>query len=279
MTTTRLRRPSAPALAATVLVAIAIGGCGTDDTDTRAETAGLPSTRQDVEARQWVLDGSSSTPTIEDGEPVTIRFDEDAVGGSAPCNTYGGTLSIEYATVEITDLVTTMMACEPPGMRAEEAWLAALEAVDHAEVDDDRLVLTGDDVRLEFDAYDAADRLPGAWLVVNVARGDAIERLSAEPRPRLAIAEGGDLSLDTGCGTVTGEWEVGGDLLTVELADVPDGCDRPDGDAGVATAVVDALAGAARVEVAPGRLTILTDHDTIAIVAEGDETPDTEDDE
>jgi heat shock protein HslJ len=265
-----------------LVTALVVGACGTDDTDTRSETAGMPSTRQDVEARQWVLDGPAGTPAIEDGEPVTIRFEEDTVGGSAPCNTYGGTLSIEYATVEITDLVTTMMACEPPAMRAEEAWLAALEAVDHAEVDDDgdRLVLTGDDdVRLEFDAYDATDRLPGEWTIVDVLRGDAVETLTGGSPPVLTLTEGGDLSLDTGCGTATGGWEVDGELLTVEVTDPVEGCDEPDGDAELAAAVVDALSRAARVELAPGRLTILTGDHTIAVVAVGDDTTLTEDDE
>jgi heat shock protein HslJ len=281
MSTHRPRHPLARALPAVLLPALALGACGTDDTDTRSETAGLPSTRQDVEARQWVLDGPAGTPAIEDGRPVTLAFVEDVAHGSGPCNTFRGALSIEYDALEVTDVAATNMACEPATMRAEDDWFTALEAVDHAEVDDDdRLILTGDGVRLELDAYDAADRLPGAWRILSVRSGDAIVGVSAPAAPTLTFAAGGDLTLDTDCGTVTGEWELDGDLLEVALVVPPsDECDDPAGDAELTASVVTALAAADRVEVAPGHLTILTDDDTIALVAEGDDTPDTEDDE
>ncbi len=283
-TTTPLRRPLVGALAASLAVALALGGCGTDDiddTDTRSETAGLPSTRQDVEASRWALDGAAGTPVIEGGEPVTIAFDGDAASGTGPCNAFRGSLSIEYETLEVTDVASTGRACDPPAMRAEDDWFAALAAVDHAEVDDDddRLVLTGDDVRLEFDAYDAADRLPGEWRIVGVARGDAVEGVPTGPELVVAFGEDGELTVDAGCGAVTGEWELDGDLLEIELPARPDGCDEAGGDAAVAGAVLDALATAARVEIAPGHLTILTDDDTIALIAEGDPSSTTEDDE
>jgi heat shock protein HslJ len=131
--------------------------CTTDGTDTRVETAGLPSTRQDLEAHEWVLDGRGSSPAIRRAGRVTITFDGDAAFGTGPCNTYRATLEVDDIGdgVTIEDLRTTLRACGDAAMRAEDEYFAALEAVTSADADhdDDHLTLTGDGVRLAFDAH------------------------------------------------------------------------------------------------------------------------------
>jgi len=154
---TRHRRPpTAPLLATGITAVLALGGCGTDDTDTRSETAGVPLLREHAEANDWALDADDSTPAVEGAEgTVTLALQGDAASGQGPCNTYRATLSIDGDDLAITDVGTTMRACEPPAMDAEATYISALEAVTTGDVDGDDLVLTGPDgVRLVFDEHD-----------------------------------------------------------------------------------------------------------------------------
>lgn len=141
-----------------VVAALVLGACSTDDTDTRAETAGVPLLREHAEADDWVLDVEASTPTIEGAEGlVTLTVEDDRVSGQGPCNRYHGEIHIDGDDVSISRLASTMRACDPAAMDADGVWAAALEDVDEGEVTDDelgdvgRLVLTGPGVRLEFD--------------------------------------------------------------------------------------------------------------------------------
>jgi heat shock protein HslJ len=157
MTSSRPRLVSvlAPGLTA-VLV---LGGCGTEDTDTRSETAGVPLLREHAEDNDWALDADGSTPVIEGSEgTVTLELRDDAASGQGPCNVYRATLSIDGDALVITDVGTTMRACEPPAMAAEDDYITALQAVTTGDVDGDRLVLTGPDhIRLVFDEHDPDD--------------------------------------------------------------------------------------------------------------------------
>lgn len=129
----------------------------TDGTDTRVETAGLPSTQQDLEAHEWLLDGRGSSPAIVRAGRVTITFEDDAAFGTGPCNTYRATLRVDDIGdgVTIEDLQTNLRACDDVAMRAEDDYFAALEAVTSADADhdDNHLTLSGDGVRLAFDAH------------------------------------------------------------------------------------------------------------------------------
>jgi heat shock protein HslJ len=254
-----------------LLVAITVLGaaaCG-DDADTKAETAGLPDTEVDLQAHEWVLQPDAGTPTIAGDTPVTLAFREERVDGQGPCNAFLGSVSYAGDQVEITDVATSLRACAPPVMAAEATWLAALEAVTTAELDDDadHLELTsGDDVRLVFEYFDADELLVGSWEVTGVNTGDAIVSMVVGTQPTLAFAEGGDLDLATGCGTVTGSWELGADALEVsDLSEIS--CEAEPDVVTQATALRDALARSARVEVSPGSLTILDEDDLIALTA------------
>lgn len=269
-----------PVMVAVVGVVLAAAGCGWDDgVDSRAATAGLPSIRADVEARDWVLDAAGSSVTVPDDVEVTLSVDGDSVSGRAPCNAYHGTFDLGTdGSVEVTGIAVTQMACEPAVMDAEAAYLAALEAVDEVEVevdedgrdDADRLVLTGpDDVRLSYRSYDAHDLLVGTWAIVDVATADAIQSVVAGSEPTVTFAEDGTLALDTGCNTGGGDWELDdhdisvGPVFLTKMA-----CDDPPGVMEQEAAIVSALESAAEVEITPGSLTLLADDGRILLDAQ-----------
>jgi heat shock protein HslJ len=157
-----LRPPSLLATAVAVGVTTIGAGCGWSDVvDSRTATAGLPTTLQDLEAHEWLLDPADSSlgGTVE--AAVTIVFDDDVVTGRGPCNSYHGAFDLDGDEgIEIGPLASTLRACPTPVMQAEDDYLAALEAVDTVDMEDDgdRLVLHDDDhVRLTFPARDPDD--------------------------------------------------------------------------------------------------------------------------
>jgi len=260
------------AAVAAVAVAVMLAACGGDEADTRSETAGMPSTREAVEAHEWVLLPDDSSLGTGDGNPVTLSVRDDVVSGSAPCNTYRGSITFDDDHVEITDLARTMRACSEPTMAAEDEFVAALEAVDTIEVsgdDDDRMVLSNDDgVRLAFRSYDADELLPGTWEVVNVGSGDRLAGVVPGTEPTVTFDPDGTVTAATGCNTAASSWELDGGELTVEpMRLTRKFCAEPEGVMDQEAALVAALEGAARVEVAPGALTILDADGAVTLVA------------
>jgi heat shock protein HslJ len=90
----------------------------------------MPSIRQAVDAHEWVLVRDDSSLGTDDDNPVTLSVRGDVVAGTAPCNTYRGSITLDGDHVEITDLARTLRACSEPTMAAEDELVAALEAVD-----------------------------------------------------------------------------------------------------------------------------------------------------
>ena len=100
---------------------------------------------------EWTLVSLNGAPLAEDTE-INLVFEENRVGGSAGCNSYGGTFDSGGTSINITDLTMTLMACTDAGvMEQESAYLAALESVETFELDENSLVLSGPDVELVFE--------------------------------------------------------------------------------------------------------------------------------
>lgn len=90
-----------------------------------------------------------------DGAPVdtkvtsTLVISADSIGGNGGCNTYGGNLAATPDGIDITEVFSTMMACD--GLAQEKAFFAALEATDgFAIVDGNMHLLEGDTIVAEF---------------------------------------------------------------------------------------------------------------------------------
>ena len=88
------------------------------------------------------------------GTEITATFsDEEALTGSAGCNTYNATFTIDGDAIEITPPATTSKICpEPEGvMEQETAYLAALASASSYRIDGKTLQLTRPDGTLAVD--------------------------------------------------------------------------------------------------------------------------------
>lgn len=97
-------------------------------------------------APQWRLVALNGEPV---GTRVTIDLSQPGqVSGNAPCNRYAGRYDGTLPDFRPGPLRVTRRAC--PDLALEQAFFQALAAVTRAETTADRLVLTGDGMRLEF---------------------------------------------------------------------------------------------------------------------------------
>jgi heat shock protein HslJ len=108
------------------------GGAGDDATDPTGE---------------WVLI-SGTAPTgevlVRDDVDVTLSIDGDSWGGTAHCNSYGGTVQVDGTSIEPTEIAVTEMACADADlMDAEQRYFEAFTASRTIDVDVDTLTLTG----------------------------------------------------------------------------------------------------------------------------------------
>lgn len=152
----------------------------------------------------WQLEAGThdgaALPIIADS-PITMTIDGSQVGGRAACNTYGGTIEIEGASVTIGALSMTEMGCDEPVMAAESAYLAALANVTGAERSDSELRLLGEGVELTYAFIPpvADAELTGTtWVLDSLVSGEAVSSVGSEPAT-LEFTDDGTLTGSTGC--------------------------------------------------------------------------------
>jgi heat shock protein HslJ len=261
----------AVSVAGVVLAAgLVLAACASDDTDARADTAGLPDLGQSLAARQWLLDVDDSSVTGT-ADPVTLRVEGRTASGTGPCNTYRGPVALDGDDgVRIGPVATTLMSCAPDAMTAEREYLDALERISTADVTDrDRLVLTADGVRLSYTAIDAQDLVVGDWELTGLRTPGAITSVLAGTEPTARFSGDGSLVVETGCNTLRTAWTVDGRSITVEPpAGTLMSCAEPAGVMEQEAALVAALADAATVEVTPVALTLLDADGLIVVTAQ-----------
>ncbi len=112
---------------------------------------GADPTLSDWTLQSGTVDGAD-IPIVAD-HPITLTFEADnAIAGSAACNSYFGGYTLEGSDISFTDMGSTMMACEPEVMDLESMYLDAMAKVDSFTATDDTLTLTGEGVELVFAA-------------------------------------------------------------------------------------------------------------------------------
>lgn len=131
----------------------------------------------DLDGTGWALIRLEGREPVR-GSHVSLRFEEDQLGGVAGCNAYGGVYEADPdGSLAVGDIASTDMAClQPAGVLDQEAaYLRLLGTAAAYRVEDDRLIIDseGEEGALVFAALpgsagDPAALVGTAWRLVSL---------------------------------------------------------------------------------------------------------------
>ena len=229
------------ALRLALLLGVAVlAGCGDDGGDGAAATA--PS----FEGVPWAL-ASGPSATFKDG----------TVAGSAGCNQYTASYTVDGDALEIGTVASTNMACPPPADRVEREYLAALERVAGWQMDDGELVLSNADGKELLRFREASPA--GAWVATMFLQRDAVSSPLPGTEVTAVFGEDGTLAGTAGCNTYRATYEIDGAAITIdEPVATEKACTTPEGVMEQEQAYLSALPLTASYRVEGDRLSLLT---------------------
>lgn len=180
----------------------------------------------------WSLAALHDEPILP-GTHISARFDAaGAVSGSSGCNRYRASYRIDGASLAITAATGTLMACPPPLMEQERAYLAALQATAAFEVNGDTLTLK-DHAGTAIARFVAEPQgLAGtSWSVTGYNNGrQAVVSLIAGTAITARFDQEGKLAGNAGCNDYAGTVEVGAETIAVgPLRTTRKFCAQPEG--------------------------------------------------
>ncbi|HEX6125181.1 MAG TPA: META domain-containing protein [Pyrinomonadaceae bacterium] len=94
--------------------------------------------------RKWMLEAIKGVPVSRAGRTAFLNFDEmkRSVGGDSSCNVFGGAYTAAGSTLRITDVISTMRACEEDNrMIIEREFLDGLRQANRYEIARGKLML------------------------------------------------------------------------------------------------------------------------------------------
>ncbi len=162
-----------------------------------------------LEGPRWVLVSYAGQDgkTIQaiPGTETTAQFANGTVSGSAGCNRYNAPYTVDGNKIQIGLGMSTMMACPPPIMDQEAAYLANLQAAASYKIAGDQLTLAnakGSTV-LTFKAEIPISLTDGVWVMTLYNNGkQAVVGALADTEVTAVFGADGQLSGSAGCNTL-----------------------------------------------------------------------------
>ena len=170
---------------------------------------------------EWQLQAGTNQEQVVPivaGSRITLKVDGTKAGGSAACNTYGGTIQVNGSSVAISALSMTEMACQEDLMASEAAYLAALPRVTTVALAGDSLVLSGPELELRYTRIPAvadADPIGTTWILESLISGETAASTVAPAT--LELSGNGRIAATTGCRQVTGSYTIVKEQLVITL--------------------------------------------------------------
>ena len=196
----------------------------------------------DIENKPWQLTSATGL-TIPDGVVPSAAFTGGNVFGTAGCNTYRASYTLDGDSLEIGEPAGTLIACPPPVDEFERAYLDALGQVASWELDGEELVLSDADGN-ELLRYEVAS-IVGSWTVTGVNTGDAVVSPIVGTELTAVFADDGSLTGSAGCNNYTTSYTAdAGDIQIEPAASTKKLCSEPEGIMEQETAYLAALEAA-----------------------------------
>jgi heat shock protein HslJ len=173
-----------------------------------------------LDGTRWQLasfDGGAASTGLVAGSQITAEFADGKVGGTAGCNSYGGSYTVSGPNISIGELNQTLIGCDTPLADQEAKYTAALLAATTYQINGDTLAIEHPGGTLRFEKLQPTpdQALEGiTWHLTTFVTGEVASSLFADTRITAQFA-GGNLSGEAGCNSYSGGYTVTGNGITV----------------------------------------------------------------
>lgn len=212
-------------------------------TQPSAAAGGVPPTREQLDARTFIVTGTTGHDLVVKSE-VSLRFEDGLLAVSAGCNQMSGAYEVKDGVLQLRSMVTTAMACEQPLMD-QDRWISAFLPGATVTLDGDTLTLSKDGVMLT--ATDKKVAMPdkpieGTTWVVDALLGNQVVSSVPEGVTATLVFAAGRVVVDTSCNKGNGAAAIAGTSITFgPIAITMMACSGPSGE--VERQVLAVLAG------------------------------------
>jgi len=233
-----LRRALPLAAAAVVLAACLLAAGCTGQAPGGQDNTTVPETVLDGTA--WDLLSYEQNGSMKDaleGTTVTLVFGGNAtLSGSAGCNLYSASYTVNGPAIAVGLVVSTLMYCDEPGvMEQESAYLGLLGAVKSFSIEGEKLTLMDENgtVVLVFakTVRPEPEPLVGTnWTLESIHAGDAVTSVIAGTTVTAVFGEDGKVTGSAGCNRYFASYNVSGMSLSIDqIGSTKMSCTTPDG--------------------------------------------------
>jgi heat shock protein HslJ len=178
----------------------------------------------ELEGTRWVLvsyvNAAGETVDALADREVTAEFAAGQVGGSAGCNNYFASYTLDGDALTISQAGSTMMACEPAEvMQQETDYLAALQSAATHTIENGALTIADADGNtvLTFRAVAPTPLAGTTWTAAMVNNGlEAVSSVMAETTITATFAEDGRLTGSAGCNNYMTSYTLDGQNITIQ---------------------------------------------------------------
>jgi heat shock protein HslJ len=182
---------------------------------------------------QWTLTELNGNP-IMPGTTISARFSEDSlVGGSSGCNRYSTTYMVQGNKISFGEQgASTLMACLPPIMDQESAYLEALAATTSFEISDDELILYDDsDNPVAVFAVESQSLAGTSWEVISYNNGrGAVTSVIIGTEITAVFGEDDQITGNAGCNDYFAPYETLDDSISIgPVGSTQKICSEPEG--------------------------------------------------
>ncbi len=201
--------------AAVMLIAVLMVAAGPSPGATAGPVATSGLALEGPAWRLTSLSGQNREALAAISRGVTARFGAGHVAGFSGCNQYAGTYAIKGDRLTVGPLAGTMMACEEPAMKIENAFRGAFAGELRYAIEKDSLTLTSDSATLVFQAVPPATLEGGTWEITgfNNGRHGVVGVIDSTPLT-LSFADGAVVG-GSGCNTYRAVYKSDGDRVTI----------------------------------------------------------------
>lgn len=177
-------------------------------------------TAPSLDRTKWDLAGFGSpdalTPPVANTHP-TLDFADGQVGGSAGCNGYGASFTLDGNTIQFSTegFMTTLMFCDPAEIMDQETqYLAWLQKAETVEMKGEQLIVHTSEGDLTFNKAQNTALEGTNWQLSGLIESDAVTSTLVDEKINIQF-ENGQVGGSSGCNQYFSDYTLDGEKLTL----------------------------------------------------------------